>query len=170
MTNIRTLALGAVLAIGISSVAGAQGTQGTEKSKAPAAHEGRPHDRGIRDHGMRDHGMRGMRMGGHALKGIKLTDAQKEQIKSINEKYRSELEAKHPGMEKGHGTEARPDSAARAQMMGERMQIEQRRSAEIRAVLTADQQTTYDANIARMREKASDWREKHGEKRSKKGK
>ena len=109
-------------------------------------------------------------MGGHALKGIKLTDAQKSQIKSINEKYRSEFAAKHPDMEKGHGTGVRPDSAARAQMMAEHMQIEERRAAEIRSVLTAEQQTTYDANIARMREKASDWREKHGEKRSKKGK
>ena len=163
MKNIRTLALGAVLAIGISSVAGAQSTQGMEKGKPPVAHEGRKHEG---DRGMRDHGMSRKRMRGHALKGVNLTDAQKEQVKSINARYRSELEALRP---KGRADGVRPDSAARAQMMSKRMEIERRQMAEVRAVLTAEQRITFDANVAKMHEKASDWREKHGEKGSKKG-
>lgn len=160
MKLIRTLALGAVLAIGIGSVAGAQSTRGKEKGKAPVAHEGRKHEG---DHGMRDHGMSGKHMRGHALKGVDLTDAQKEQVKSINARYRSELDALRPK------ERVRPDSAARAQMIAQRMEIERRRLADIRGVLTTEQRTTFDANVAKMHEKAADWRAKRGEKGSKKG-
>ena len=163
MKNIRTLALGAVLAIGIGSVAGAQSTQGTEKGKPPVAHEGRKHEG---DRGMRDHGVSRKHMRGHALKGVKLTDAQKEQVKGINAKYRSELEALRP---KGREDGVRPDSAARAQMMAQHMEIERRQLAEIRGVLTAEQRTTFDANVTKMHEKAADWRQKRGEKGAKKG-
>lgn len=160
MKHIRTLALGAVLAIGIGSVAGAQST---EKGKPPVAHEGRKHEG---DRGMRDHGMSRKHMRGHALKGVNLTDAQKEQVKSINARYRSELEALRP---KGREDGARPDSTARAQMMAQRMEIERRQLAEVRAILTAEQRITFDANVAKMHEKAADWRAKRGEKGSKKG-
>ena len=163
MKSIRTLALGAVLAIGIGSVAGAQSTQGTEKGKPPVAREGRKYEG---DRGMRDHGMSRKRMRGHALNGVKLTDAQKEQVKSINARYRSELEALRP---KGREDGVRPDSAARAQMIAQHMDIERRQLAEIRAVLTAEQRTTFDANVAKMHEKATNWREKRGEKRGEKG-
>ena len=168
MKNIRTLALGAALAIGIGSVAGAQSTQGTEKGKPPVAHEGRKHEgrKHEGDRGMRDHGMSGKRMRGHALKGVKLTDAQKEQVKAINAKYRSELEALRP---KGREDGVRPDSAARAQMIAQRMEIERRQLAEIRGVLTAEQRTTFDANVTKMHEKAADWRQKRREKGAKPG-
>lgn len=163
MKHIRTWALGAVLAIGIGSVAGAQSTQGIEKGKTPVAHEGRKHEG---DRGMRDHGMSRKHLRGHALKGVKLTAAQKDQVKSINARYRSELEALRP---KGREDGVRPDSAARAQMIAQRMEIERRQLAEIRAVLTTEQHTTFDANVAKMHQKSADWRAKRGEKGSKKG-
>jgi Spy/CpxP family protein refolding chaperone len=87
---------------------------------------------------------RGERMGGTLLKDINLTDAQKAQVKTIRDKYVPQLQ------ELGKASQATggpPDEATRTKMMD----IRAKQTAEIRAILTADQQATFDKNLAEMK-------------------
>ena len=75
-----------------------------------------------------------------------LTDAQKAQIKTIREKYLPQQ------MELRKATQATgnpPDEATRAKMMD----LQEKQAAEIRAVLTADQQKVFDQNLKAMRDR-----------------
>ena len=76
--------------------------------------------------------------------GIDLTDAQKDQIAKIGEKYRAEREALRPA---GGQTQGPPDSTTRAKMSD----LRTRSNADYRAVLTADQQKIFDKNIADLK-------------------
>jgi Spy/CpxP family protein refolding chaperone len=83
-------------------------------------------------------------MGGMLLKDITLTDAQKTQIKTIREKYLPEQVALRKAAQAVGGP---PDEATRSKMMD----LQSKQSAEIRAVLTADQQVVFDKNTADMK-------------------
>lgn len=74
-----------------------------------------------------------------ALKGIDLTPAQQAKVDSINAKYRSMMPAMTPGTP--------PDSAMRMK----RSEMMTERNTEYRAVLTPDQQKTFDKNVADMK-------------------
>jgi len=85
-------------------------------------------------------------MGGRLLDGITLSDSQQAQLKVIREKYvpkRMEL------MQAVRATGAPPDSATRAKMM----ELQTSYNAEIRAILTTDQQVVFDKNIADEKER-----------------
>ena len=73
------------------------------------------------------------------LQGITLTPEQQTKVDSITARYASQMPAFTPG--------APPDSATRAKMRD----LYQKQDAEVRAVLTADQQKTWDANVEQMR-------------------
>jgi len=75
------------------------------------------------------------------FRGITLSAEQQAQIDSIRARYRAELPAREPG--------SRPDSAARQQMR----ELFRRQQGEVRAVLTADQQTIFDRNVAELRQR-----------------
>ena len=72
------------------------------------------------------------------LEGITLTAPQQAKFDSIQAAYRGQMPAFTPG--------APPDSAAMAQ----RRAIGQKRDADLRAVLTAEQQVVWDRNMAAM--------------------
>jgi Spy/CpxP family protein refolding chaperone len=74
------------------------------------------------------------------MQGITLTDAQKAKVDSIVTSYRTQMPAFTPGQP--------PDSAARAK----RMELMQQQNTAIRAVLTTEQQTTFDKNVETMRQ------------------
>jgi Spy/CpxP family protein refolding chaperone len=79
------------------------------------------------------------------FEGITLTDAQQKQVQDISAKYRAEMQQAMPnGM--GGGP---PDPAARAKMD----EIRTKQYAEIRGILTGDQQTAFDKNIADMKKR-----------------
>jgi len=123
MKAIRIAVLAVALCAGMTSVAAAQGQM-------------EPQGQG----GM----SRGGGMGGMLLKDITLTDAQKAQIKTIREKYMPQQ------MELRKATQATggpPDEATRTKMMD----LQNQQAAEIRALLTADQQTVFDKNLAEMK-------------------
>lgn len=107
MNRIRTAAATVAMLVGAATVALAQ---------APTPQHGQ--------HGKADRGARGM------MSDLNLTDAQKEQIKAIHAKYRTQNTA-----------------AATARR--------EQQQAEIRAVLTAEQQLKFDARHAQMRERMS---------------
>ena len=90
-----------------------------------------------------DGGERGGRRGGNRsqalFNGITLTADQQTQVTAIRERHRSEMQALNP--------RENPDDRAKM------MQNMQTQLAEIRAVLTPDQQTQFDKNVAEMRDR-----------------
>ena len=124
MKAIRTATLTAALCVGMTSIVAAQSTEPTPQGQG----EGR----------------RGGGMGGMLLKDITLTDAQKAQVKTIREKYLpQQLELRKSAQAVG----GPPDEATRTRMMD----LQTKQAAEIRAVLSADQQTQFDKNLADMK-------------------
>ena len=106
--------------------------------------------------GMGGGGGRG-RMTGMLFKDITLTNAQKTQTDSIMAAYRPQMQALGP-MRGGEG--APPDSAS----MAKRRELMSKEYADLRKVLTPEQQTTFDKNVAEMREKMSQMRRSPGHK------
>jgi Spy/CpxP family protein refolding chaperone len=123
MKAIHSVALAIALCAGMTSIAAAQG---------------QPEPQGQGE-------MRGGRgMGGMLLRDITLTDAQKAQIKTIREKYLPQQVELRKATQTVGGP---PDEATRSKMMD----LQAKQSAEIRAVLTADQQVVFDKNLADMK-------------------
>lgn len=125
MKAIRIATLAAALCVGMTTIAAAQGTE--------------PQGQG----GARRGGGMG---GGTLLKDITLTEAQKAQVKTIREKYLpQQMELRKAAQAVG----GPPDEATRAKMTD----LQTKQAAEIRAILTADQQTVFDKNLAEMKER-----------------
>ncbi|MDO8500963.1 MAG: hypothetical protein Q7S20_03880 [Gemmatimonadaceae bacterium] len=128
MSWIRMAVAGIALCAG-ATVASAQG--------APPA--GAPPQGGPPGGGMR--GGRGMAM---LLEGITLTEAQQKQADEIRTKNMAERQKMMPnGM--GGGP---PDEGMRAKMM----EMMGKQQAEFRAILTADQQKVFDANVEKRKQ------------------
>lgn len=125
MSWIRMAIAGAAF-LGVASIASAQGTPP----------QGGPPPEGGRA------GRQGMTQ--MLFAGIDLTDAQKDQIAKIGDKYRAEREALRP---QGGAPMGPPDSATRAKMDD----IRTKSTTEYRAVLTADQQKIFDKNVADLK-------------------
>ena len=126
MKAIRIATLAAALCVGMTSVAAAQGTEPPKQGQGQGE--------------MRRGGGRGEWL----LKDITLTDAQKDQIKTIREKYvPQQLELRKAAQAVG----GPPDEATRTKMID----LQTKQAAEIRAILTADQQVTFDKNLAEMK-------------------
>lgn len=88
------------------------------------------------------------------FEGITLSDAQRAKVDSIQgarrAMMRERMQAMQGGTQGGTPGGGMPDSATMAARRQEmRTAMEQDRAA-VRAVLTADQQKTFDANVARM--------------------
>jgi periplasmic protein CpxP/Spy len=131
MKVIRIATLAVALCAGMTSIAAAQGQ--------PEPKQGQGEMR------------RGGGMGGMLLKDITLTDAQKEKIKTIRENYvPRQLELRKAVQATG----GPPDEATRAKMM----ELQTQQSAEIRAILTPDQQKTFDHNLHEMKERMDERR------------
>ena len=73
------------------------------------------------------------------LQGITLTPEQQAKVDSITARYSAQMPAFTPGV--------MPDSATRAKMRD----LNEHQDAEIRTVLTPDQQKVFDDNVAQMR-------------------
>jgi Spy/CpxP family protein refolding chaperone len=124
MKAIRIATLAVALCAGMTSVAAAQGQPENQQGQGE----------------MR----RGGGMGGMLLKDITLTDAQKAQVKTIREKYLpQQMELRKSAQAVG----GPPDAATRAKMVD----LQTKQAAEIRAILTAAQQATFDKNLAEMK-------------------
>ena len=89
---------------------------------------------------------RGRAMGGRILEGITLTDAQKAQQKVIREKYAPQMMQ----LRKTAETTGTPvDEAKMAEIRGAQI-------AELRAILTAEQQVIFDRNAAELQAKMAE--------------
>jgi Spy/CpxP family protein refolding chaperone len=142
MSTVRTLALGALMLVGVAGVSAAQSTA-TPRTRPDAGSYQRGDRRGP---------------GGREGFGrdLNLTDAQKTQIKAIRQKYQPQNEALRaqakPFMDAARAARQKGDSAAFRTNMEKARQVTQGASfktqerAEIRAILTPDQQAKFDAH------------------------
>jgi len=138
MSTVRTLALGALMLVGVAGVSVAQTTGTPRRAEAGSFRRGGP---GGRDGFGRD---------------LNLTDAQKAQIKAIRQKYQPQSEALRaqakPYMEAAKAARQKGDTVAFRSNMEKAHQLMQNASfrtqeqAEIRAILTPEQQAKFDAH------------------------
>lgn len=156
MKGLRFAALGAAIAFS-AATAIAQPPAGTNGQPAQGEH------RGMRG------GRRGGELGGALFKGVNLTDAQKQQLQQVRQKYgeqRKTLFAQYrPQNGAAQGQRVRPDSATRVQMQSQIRDLMQREIADTRALLTAQQQQTFDQNVATMKQRGAERGEKMRQRR-----
>ena len=136
MSTVRTLALGALMLVGVAGVSAAQSTATPRRPEAGSYRRGP----GGRDGFGRD---------------LNLTNAQKAQIKAIRQKYQPQNETLRtqakPYMDAAKAARQKGDTAAARSNMEKARQVMQNASyrtqeqAEIRAVLTPEQQAKFDA-------------------------
>jgi Spy/CpxP family protein refolding chaperone len=125
MRRLMSVALIGLAVVGTTSVAAAQGSSGQ------AAQAGRA-------------GLRGGANARAALAGLNLTASQKTDIKAINKKYADQVKQ----LRQANGKAGAGQTAdGRAQMQA----VAERERAEIRGVLTPQQRTQFDANVAKHR-------------------
>jgi len=132
---------------------------GGQAGAQPRAHAGQDRHRAGGPRG----GMRGP-----VMRDITLTDAQKAQLKAVNERYRPRYQAlRDEARSKWQGRRAdgatRPDSAGRAAFRAEReafrgrmRELRQRQLADVRAILTPAQQASFDRNVAELRQRETE--------------
>ena len=166
MSTVRTLALGALLVVGVAGVSAAQASA----IPKPRADSGE-HRRGPRPDGQFRKGPGGGREGRGFGRDLNLTDAQKAQVKAIHQKYQPQNQALRdrakPFMEAARAARQKGDSAAFRSNMEQARQVMQsgqsartQEQAEVRAILTPDQQAKFDAH----QKAAAERRAKGGEK------
>ncbi len=76
------------------------------------------------------------------LNGIELTDAQKVKFEEIQKKYQPEMQAIRESMMNG---------GDRADAMKKMTELRDKSGAELRAILTTEQQAVFDKNMAEMK-------------------
>src|SRR3954464_6736304 len=165
MSKVRTLALGALLAVGFAGVAAAQ-TPTAPRNRADSGQSRRGDRAGFR------RGNEGFAFG----RDLNLTDAQKAQIKAIRQKYQPQNEALRaqakPFMEAARAARQKGDTAAVRSNMEKARQVMQggqsiraQETAEIRNILTADQRTKFDARQKEMADRRANGGHRRGGKR-----
>jgi Spy/CpxP family protein refolding chaperone len=106
----------------------------------------------------------GMRRGGFGpgalLKGITLTDAQKTQLKALRPQAgrdSADRVAQRATFEKIRDARQRGDTVTAKKLMADarvaREREQDQRFAQIRSILTADQQKQFDANLAQVKQR-----------------
>jgi Spy/CpxP family protein refolding chaperone len=139
MSFIRNAVIAVAIAAAVPVAASAQG--GPPGGGAPAGGAGQ-------DGGARRGGAAQMQQ--MLMKDITLTADQQAQIDKIVSASREEMQAMRASLQPG----TPPDSATRAKM-GD---LRKKQNTAIRAVLTADQQKTYDANLAELEKRMQEMR------------
>jgi len=165
MSIARTLALGTLMVFGVAGVSAAQ-SSATPKTRADSGYN----RRGDRPDGQFRRGPGG-REGRGFGRDLNLTEAQKAQIKVIRQKYQPQnqalrdrakpfMEAARAARQKGDTVAFRSNVEKAHQVMQSGQSVRTQEQAEIRAILTADQQAKFDA-----RQKAASERRAKGGKR-----
>ena len=85
------------------------------------------------------------------MNGIELTEVQKAKVEEIQKKYQPEMMALRSDMMNG---------GDRTEVMKKVMTLSEKSAAEIRAILTPDQQVVFDKNIAERRAAFMEQRQK----------
>ncbi len=165
MIRKHIVVLGAALALVAAGEATAQAPADSQRQSEVRRGE---RQRGERGRKMRRAGMRGM------FRGIELTQAQREQMQAVHAKYRPQFESIResikPDLEAARAARQRGDTVA-ARTALERTKsardqakaLHEQQRNEIRALLTPEQRTTFDANAQRMKERMEKRADKRGD-------
>ncbi len=144
----KALILAAFAAVTGASVVTAQGGPPGGRGRGP---EGRGGPGAMLDRGL--------------LKGITLTDAQKEKLEDIRKAEREAMEAQSPDARQAEMKAIRDARQSGDTVTFNRLVAEQRarmdarrdkQIAAIRAILTGDQLATFDANVAEVKQRQAD--------------
>lgn len=84
-------------------------------------------------------GGRGPGRGPNVMTGIELTDAQKTKQTEIMAKYMPDMQKMQADMQ--------AEGADRPALMKKRMELNEKRNTEVRAILTPEQQAVFDKNV-----------------------
>ena len=158
MTKIRSTILALALVAAAGSVAQAQNAP-TDRARVERSQRSDSAKKQMRSARQ----MRGKRPQGInvALRGIQLTDAQRTQVTAIQTKYRDQFKVMRDSAKpapnvardakQSRDTVAERAAFSRMQALRARMeQLQAQQRSEIRAVLTAEQQKTFDQNVTEM--------------------
>ena len=153
MKKTTIAALGLALTLGAAGAASAQSTEPRpQRDRAGQVERG---------------GRRGGGPDQMLLKGITLTEQQKEQIKALRQSDSGSREQFRKAMTEAREARERGDTVtAKARMQDVRKQMDAQRGqriASLRGVLTAEQQKQFDANVAEWKQRAD--QERGGERR-----
>jgi len=177
MKRINVAAVAAALLIGTVGIAEAQTPQTQQGQKQGVSPRGDRQGQG----GFR-HKHRGARrgafgregFGGRLVRDLNLTDAQKAQLKTVRQKYRTQFQTIRTQMkpsfdniralrQKGDTAAARAALQRQRTEFGPRLQaLQKQQETEFRNILTAEQRTKFDAAKAE-RQKRLDERQKNGD-------
>ena len=147
-----TLTSALVLALTFAASAGAQSTDRDNRGERPRAAQqdsiGRRGNRGPR-------GPEGM-----LLRGITLSAEQRTKLAELRRSERAQFDAKRPNGAKGQTGAVRPrrergDTIGIAARRAEMQKRFEQRIATVRNILTADQRTQFDKNVADLKERRS---------------
>jgi Spy/CpxP family protein refolding chaperone len=158
------------MVLGVAGVSAAQSPT-TPKTRTDSGYS----RRGARPDGQFRKGPGGGREGRGFGRDLNLTDAQKTQVKAIRQKYQPQnqalrdrakpfMEAAHTARQKGDSVAFRSNMEKARQVMQSGQSVHTQEMAEIRAILTPDQQAKFDAQ-----QKASAERRAKGGKDGEKG-
>lgn len=156
MRKIMTrMGLGLALTVGTAGVVAAQATRPdtARPERTERGDKGERGDRGMRRRGGPD---------GALLRGITLSEAQKAQLATLRESQRAEMQKNREQFsavrkEVREAREKGDTATVRVKMTALRTQMTQQRErhiAALRGVLTAEQQTRFDANVAALKERS----------------
>jgi len=150
MSKASILALSALMVFGVAGVSAAQSTASPRTRTDSTSYR----------RGARANGQFRARRGGEGFglgRDLNLTDAQKAQIKAIRQKYQPQnealrtqakpfMEAARTARQKGDTAAFRSNMAKARQVMQGGQSIRTQENADIRAILTPDQQAKFDAH------------------------
>ena len=157
MFHIRVALAATALTLGSAVVVSAQ--QQTAPQRVHQDHAQRP-DSAHRRMGARD-------LRGQLFNGIILSDAEKANLKAVQQKYAAQMKATReqarPDMQAMRDARQRGDSAALralrekgAAQREQMMQVMQAQRSDMRAALTPENQAKFDANVAAFEKKVAD--------------
>jgi Spy/CpxP family protein refolding chaperone len=144
----RTLTTAIALALTLAATAGAQSTDRDNRQERP---------RGAQQDSVGRRGPRGPE--GMLLRGITLSADQKTKLAELRQRERAQFDANRPRRDDGANGQngaARPrrergDTTGMGARRAEMQKRFEQRIAEVRGILTADQRTQFDKNVAEMK-------------------
>jgi Spy/CpxP family protein refolding chaperone len=170
MLKVRSLALGALMVVGVAAISEAQASS-TPRTSPDGGAYGR--DRGDMKHG--GHARKaGRGRGGFGLgRDLNLTEAQRTQIAAIHRKYQPQYqsirerarpfnEAARTARQNWDSVAFRTNNERARQVLAGAQTIRAQETAEIRNVLTAEQRTKFDARQKEMSERRAKMKSEGG--------
>ena len=159
----KTLTTALALAFSLAATAGAQSTDRDNRAERP---------RGAQQDSVGRRGPRGPRgPEGMLLRGITLSAEQRTKFAELRRSERAQFDAKRPNRANGQSDAVRPrrergDTTGIAARRAEMQKRFEQRIATVREILTADQRTQFDKNVADVKARMAEGKGGFGARRA----